>query len=151
MAKGVPPCATIFHGETRIGSRKSLREASLRRYRRDLQYLGLWRQYRPVRGSGLFVGETGVEASHHFLLPEAGDPFHFIAGVYQLEVHARVLGENESRMLFASELDVSANESDLIGDQGSGLYFDWDPDEKFYTHHLKLAPKSFWDHERQQG
>ena len=97
-----------------------------------------------VRGSGLFVGETGVEASHHFLMSEDGDPFHFIAGIYHLEVHAKVLGENDSRMLFESELDVSLIESDSIGDQNSGLYFDWDPDEKQYSHHLKLAPKSFW-------
>ena len=30
-----------------------------------------------VRGSGLFVGETGVAANHHFLTPEDGSSFPF--------------------------------------------------------------------------
>jgi hypothetical protein len=31
-----------------------------------------------VRGSGLFVGETGVEANHHFLVPTDGNAFRFV-------------------------------------------------------------------------
>ena len=33
-----------------------------------------------VRGSGLFVGETGVAANHHFLAPRDGSCFHFTEG-----------------------------------------------------------------------
>ena len=39
-----------------------------------------------VRGSGLFVGETGVEANHHFLLPSDARSFRFEEGRYKLEV-----------------------------------------------------------------
>ena len=41
---------------------------------------------RLVRGSGLFVGETGVEANHHFLTPKDGSSFGFIEGRYRLDV-----------------------------------------------------------------
>src|SRR5579863_3734317 len=40
-----------------------------------------------VRGSGLFVGETGVEANHHFLIPRDGSDFHFTEGRYKMEVY----------------------------------------------------------------
>jgi len=33
-----------------------------------------------VRGSGLFVGETGIAANHHFLTPRDGSSFHFTEG-----------------------------------------------------------------------
>jgi hypothetical protein len=33
-----------------------------------------------VRGSGLFVEESGVEANHHFLISKTTEPFQFIAG-----------------------------------------------------------------------
>src|ERR1700738_3748386 len=41
-----------------------------------------------VRGSGLFIGETGVATNHHSLLPEDAPPFRFTAGIYLLEVFA---------------------------------------------------------------
>lgn len=33
-----------------------------------------------VRGSGLFVGEAGVEANHHFLAPRDENSFRFAEG-----------------------------------------------------------------------
>src|SRR6266446_2273204 len=45
-----------------------------------------------VRGSGLFVGETGVAANHHFLIPREGVSFHFTEGRYRLDVYAHLLG-----------------------------------------------------------
>jgi hypothetical protein len=48
---------------------------------------------RLVRGSGLFVGETGVAADHHFLTPRDGSSFRFTEGHYRLEVFAHLLGD----------------------------------------------------------
>ena len=44
-----------------------------------------------ARGSGLFVGETGVEANHHFLIPRDGSTFHFTEGRYRMDVFAKLL------------------------------------------------------------
>lgn len=47
---------------------------------------------RLFRGSGIFVGEQGVVADHHFLLPPDTDKYAFKAGEYRLDVFARVVG-----------------------------------------------------------
>jgi hypothetical protein len=53
-----------------------------------------------VRGSGLFVGETGISANHHFLVPEDAKSFSFIEGHYKLEVFAHLLGDLKPIRLF---------------------------------------------------
>jgi len=55
---------------------------------------------RLVRGSGLFVGEAGVEANHHFLTPKDAVSFRFVEGHYKLEVFARLLGDQKQTPLF---------------------------------------------------
>ncbi|MBV8810659.1 MAG: hypothetical protein JO033_18475 [Acidobacteriaceae bacterium] len=47
-----------------------------------------------VRGSGLFAGETGVAANHHFLTP-TDSTFQFTEGQYRLDVFARLPGNNQ--------------------------------------------------------
>src|SRR5580658_10281039 len=74
----------------------------------ECMYVALWRNEtrqnfnvwvygdeRLVRGSGLFVGETGVEANHHFLTPQDENSFRFTEGRYTLDVFARLLGDPE--------------------------------------------------------
>jgi hypothetical protein len=89
-----------------------------------------------VRGSGLFVGETGVEANHHFLISKHTDPFAFIPGLYRLDVYAHLLGDRGRTLLFSESLEISSENSDAIGDADAGLYFDWSPNEMKYLPHL---------------
>ncbi len=60
-----------------------------------LQNFNIWvyGDDRLMRGSGLFVGETGVAANHHFLAPNDSCSFRFVEGRYKLEVFARLLGD----------------------------------------------------------
>ena len=89
-----------------------------------------------VRGSGLFVGETGVEANHHFLISKNTEPFDFIEGQYRLDVYAHLLGDHNRILLFSQMLKVSPEESDAIGHNDAGLYFDWSPHDRRYLTHL---------------
>ena len=89
-----------------------------------------------VRGSGLFVGETGVASNHHFLLPEDAPAFKFVAGIYILEVFARVLGEKSHRLLFVQTLEVTDGLSKALEEDDCGLYFDWGPDSARYFPHI---------------
>ena len=57
-----------------------------------------------VRGSGLFVGETGVAANHHFLAPGDNNSFQFVEGRYRLDVYAHLLGDQKSTLLFSQAL-----------------------------------------------
>jgi hypothetical protein len=93
-----------------------------------------------VRGSGLFVGETGVSANHHFLTPEDGSQFKWKAGQYHLRVHAKLLGDNAHKLLFSQKLEISPEIAASLEQPAAGLYFDWGPDSSRYLPHIELRP-----------
>lgn len=91
---------------------------------------------RLVRGSGLFVGDTGVVANHHFLLPKSGNGFKFQAGKYRLDIYASILGNKKISLLFTDSFDISSAEASTIASGMGGLYFDWGPQSNGYISHL---------------
>jgi hypothetical protein len=94
-----------------------------------------------VRGSGLFVGETGIAADHHFLTPEDGNSFRFTEGQYRLDVFAHLLGDPKPIRLFSQALDISRDLAAALEGRSAGLYFDWGPDSSRYLPHIeKQAP-----------
>ena len=94
-----------------------------------------------ARGSGLFVGETGVEANHHFLAPRDGTTFRFAEGRYRLEVFAHLLGDEHRTRLFLQTLDVTRElAASLAAAPTAGLYFDWGPDTEGYLPHIQTRP-----------
>ena len=88
-----------------------------------------------VRGSGLFVASTGVEANRHFLLSE-NDGFIFRAGMYRLQIFAHILGTEHRRLLFSCELTVTDEQERLLRQADAGLYFDWLPEQSQYVPHI---------------
>jgi hypothetical protein len=95
-----------------------------------------------VRGSGLFVGETGVAANHHFLTPRDGSGFRFTEGRYRLEVFAHLLGDKEKTRLFSQTLEISVETGAALAQPSAGLYFDWGPDSSRYLPHVEKRPPS---------
>jgi hypothetical protein len=95
-----------------------------------------------VRGSGLFVGETGISANHHFLAPEDAKSFSFVEGHYKLEVFAHILGDFKPSRLFSQELDISRDIATALEEKSAGLYFDWGPDSSRYLPHVEKRPPS---------
>ena len=96
---------------------------------------------RLVRGSGLFVGEAGVAADHHFLPPPDRSGFVFSEGRYRLEVFAHLLGDHRSIQLFTQDLTVSRETAEALAEPDTGVYFDWGPDAaRYYPHVEKRAP-----------
>jgi len=89
-----------------------------------------------VRGSGLFVGESGVAANHHFLAPRDGTAFQFSAGRYRLDVYARLLGDAAPTLLFSEQLEVSKEVAQALKGPATGVYFDWGPDSSQYLPHV---------------
>lgn len=90
-----------------------------------------------VRGSGLFVGESGVSANHHFLTHQDGSSFHFVEGHYHIEIFARLLGDRDQTLLFSQSLDITRDLARLLEESGTGLYFDWGPDCARYIPHVE--------------
>jgi len=94
-----------------------------------------------VRGSGLFVGETGVTTNHHFLAPSDASSFRFIAGQYRVEVFVHLLGDRNRKLLFSQILEITRDIAAMLEEPHTGLYFDWGPDASRYVPHAdKHAP-----------
>jgi hypothetical protein len=95
---------------------------------------------RLVRGSGLFVGESGISANHHFLTPPDQNHFRFREGVYRLEVFAKLLGSKKPIKLFSQELTIQSELGLALQEPSVGLYFDWGPDSSTYIPHIEKKP-----------
>ena len=78
-----------------------------------------------VRGSGLFVGETGIAVNHHFLAPRDGSSFRFTEGRYRMDVFAQLLGDGDRTLLFSQTLEISQEIAAQLSGPERGLYFDW--------------------------
>jgi hypothetical protein len=93
-----------------------------------------------ARGSGLFVGETGVEANHHFLITRDGNHFRFTEGRYRMDVFAKLLGDRDQILLFSQTLEISSENATLLEKSDAGLYFDWGPDSSRYLPYVDKRP-----------
>lgn len=93
-----------------------------------------------VRGSGLFVGETGIATNHHFLLPTDTEAYEFKAGEYILEVYVRLIGDKENKLLHKTALSISSQEANQLKEGDKGIYFDWGPDSNRYHSHIDSRP-----------
>lgn len=93
-----------------------------------------------IRGSGLFVGETGVATNHHFLLPTDTNAYEFKAGDYILEVYVRLVGDRNTKRLHMTSLSISSQEADQLRSGDKGIYFDWGPDSNRYHSHVDSKP-----------
>jgi hypothetical protein len=95
-----------------------------------------------VRGSGLFVGEAGVEANHHFLTPHDAHSFAFTAGQYRVDVFARLLGDSQRIQLFSQTLTITSELAAALEEPNTGVYFDWGPDSESYVSYVDKRPSS---------
>lgn len=95
-----------------------------------------------ARGSGLFVGETGIEANHHFVAPPDASSFRFSEGQYQLQVFAHLLGDRKRIQLFDQTLTITQEAAAKLSAANVGIYFDWGPDSSRYISHVEDRPPS---------
>lgn len=89
-----------------------------------------------VRGSGLFVGETGIAANHHFLSPRDGQTTPFLGGQYRLNVYANLLGDRENTLLLSQVLEITPEAAEALKDPSVGVYFDWQSYGSCYRIHI---------------
>jgi hypothetical protein len=78
--------------------------------------------------------------NHHFLAPEDGTTFPWAAGSHKLTVHAKLVGDTKTLLLFEQVLDVTVEAAKQLRDAGAGLYFDWGPDSSCYLSHIEEHP-----------
>jgi len=92
------------------------------------------------RGAGIPIRQEGTALDHHFLLPRDGTTFQFLAGRYELELFAVVVGRDKPHRLKLVELAVTDAQAERLRDSKSaGLYFDWSPETGRYHGHIDAA------------
>jgi hypothetical protein len=84
-----------------------------------------------IRGSGLFVPESGLVTNHHFN-PISRTPFLFSAGKYQLELVAKLVGQSSLISLFSVELEVQNSPFSTPVSPDAAVYFNWSAEQAQY-------------------
>lgn len=91
------------------------------------------------RGSGLYVGPSGIALNHHFLLSERDPDFAFVQQTYTVEVYASVVGW-KTIQLFSADLCLSSEEAASIIRDGSTVFFTWEPHQERYSTFVENTP-----------
>jgi hypothetical protein len=84
----------------------------------------------------LYVGQTGVEANHHFVLSVHEPNYEFIAGTYIIVVFAKLAGRSQPIELKRIPITVSAALAGVLAKK-EGVLFELGPDREHYIGHAQ--------------
>ena len=119
------------------GSRGKMVEHMYARVTRgdQTQSFSVW-VYDVERGSGLYIGPTGLAADHHFLSNQL--QYQFDAGEYKVTLFAKCVGDREPvQLLDCGSFQVEKSQADAVMAETSSLVFDWSSESKTYAGVLK--------------
>lgn len=85
-----------------------------------------------VRGSGLFVSESGVATNHHFNPLDADQMFLFSGGTYSLELVAKLVGRNRLASLWSGTVDIPAGIFGQTIARDTAIFFSWSAEQSRY-------------------
>src|SRR5262249_54144517 len=85
-----------------------------------------------VPGSGLYVGQTGAAANHHFVLSAHQPAYEFAPGEYTIEIFARIVGKQHPIKLNAVSVHVTKEHASVLAQRG-GVLFEIKPDGEEYV------------------
>lgn len=105
----------------------------------DEQTFGFWGYGETGKlspGSGLYVGQTGIAANHHFVLSVHQPEYEFKAGDYVVEVYARVVGRKRPMKLTEVAVTVTDEQAAVLADQ-DGVLFESSTDGRTYVGHAR--------------
>jgi hypothetical protein len=90
-------------------------------------------------GGGLYVGQAGVAANHHFVRSPSQPPYEFGAGDYNLRVFARTVGKANPAELAQINLRLTEQQAGMLM-QRRGILFERAPDAQEYIGHVDERP-----------
>ncbi|MFS8050607.1 hypothetical protein [Rhizobium sp. BR 314] len=95
-------------------------------------------------GSGLFVGQTGVTADHHFNPRRDAMEFLFVDGPYHIELFARIVGIKKPIKLQEVEFTLDGLQAgSLIQILDTELFLYWNPETGGYESELRRGDRTF--------
>lgn len=86
-----------------------------------------------MRGSGLFVPETGVATNHHFNPIDVDALFRFSGGTYSFELLASLVGRKRLVSLWNIELQVPNGVFDDSIAANKAIFYNWSPQTRSYV------------------
>lgn len=90
-------------------------------------------------GSGLYVGPAGTASDHHFNpRQDASIDFLYVAGDYQVDVFATIVGRKKPKLLHRLSFSVDGEQSaELIQIPTREMYLVWNADTLSYDGHVR--------------
>ncbi|OOG46595.1 hypothetical protein [Polaromonas sp. A23] len=85
-----------------------------------------------IRGSGLFIPESGLATNHHFNPINRTPLFLFSAGTYTLELVAKLVGQSSLVSLCSVELEVKDSPFGSAISRDAAIYFNWSAEQQRY-------------------
>lgn len=86
-----------------------------------------------IRGSGLFVPETGLATNHHFNPVDADTLFLFSQGTYSLELVAKLIGRERLVSLWNITLEMPAGAFGSSIARETAVFYSWSPEQRCYV------------------
>ncbi len=101
-----------------------------------------------VPGSGLFVGQSGLAANHHFVLSVHERSYVFTPGQYTIDVFAREVGKAKPTRLESVSVTLTEDQTAALADR-SGVLFELEAESQRYVGHVnnpsRLPPQGSTD------
>ena len=91
-------------------------------------------------GSGLHVPFEGLVTNHHFLLPKNNQEYAIAAGEYTIELYAKVVTKNATKLVFETTLSLDDANAQLLNNRDH-VIFTWDPIQQRYTSSSESSKK----------
>ena len=85
-----------------------------------------------IRGSGLFIPETGLATNHHFNPVDPETLFLFSEGLYSLELVAKVVGQESLVSLWNVKLEMPAGVFGSTIAREKSVFYSWSPEQQCY-------------------
>lgn len=104
-------------------------------------FWGYGERERLVPGSGLYVGQTGVAANHHFVIA-MDDTYNFEAGAYTIRVFARLVGKEAPIHLSTIQIGLLKEHASVLSQKSvmNGVIFELELDNQGYIGHTNERP-----------
>lgn len=97
-------------------------------------------------GSGLYVGPGGVASDHHFNpRRDASVDFLYVAGDYQVDVFATIVGQKKPKLLHRLNFFVDGIQSaELVQIPTREMYLVWNADTRSYDGHVRHENRNIY-------
>jgi len=109
--------------------------------RQTFSFWGCGERNELVRGSGLYVDQSGVALNHHFSLSGDSYRFEFAPGDYVVEIFALLVGRRGPLPLTQIALHLTEEHAKALKNVEDMIHFDLTPESGGYAAYVRRRPE----------